>query len=450
MAEFDRSKFKGTQIASIKKVNDDAKKQSKNFNQGGGDYVGFFNIEEGINYLRVAPAHNTEDTPYQPVRTAMLKCKVEKRNADGEIIEGEFEIKNKKIFISTFHCEKDENGKPIIYKDIIETYIGYIIRQAENLHGKGSEDFKRYLNPVNGYMTGGKWNFGIKPSTEFVCYGWDSDKELVRAGLFESWMKKMNEISLKESGDDVLALDVFSDPDTGFPLSITKRKNDKNKWEYIIDAERMSRTDKSWDDFFKRNNPTDEMLMRFSEVKSLKESYVGVYTSRDFGFAIDGLKRFDEENGFNIFANDEFLDEVEEIAALVPEYKKPDDSEKEEKSEPKKPVTASKPEPKQEVKEVTPLQMKKFLREYIQENYGDDQQLPTSIKGDELKEWYELAQAGEELPFSEPENTEEDTQEEQQEEPSETQTEEKPTSNPSVNDRLAMLKARREQQQQGK
>lgn len=400
MAEFDRSRFQGTQIASIKKTQEDAKKSAKTLNtSGGGDYVGFFKIEDGINWLRVAPAHNNEDTPYFPIRTSMLKCKVEKIDTEGNKT-GEFEIKNKKVFISTFHSGKDSEGKPLIPKDVIETYITYVIRQAESLHTRGSDDFKKYLNPVNGYRASGKWIGGIKPTTEFVCFGWNKDGELNRASFYEGWMKKMNEISLKESGDDVLALDVFSDPNTGYPLTITKRKNDRGNNEYVIDADRPARGE-SWETFFKRCNPTDEQLMKLLGTKSLKDSYFNVYSSRDLQLALDGLKRFDDENGYNIFANDEFLDEVEEIAALVPE-KIEETSKEEVKGEPAPPakidVKADTPKGQEAVSNITPIAMKKFLRTYIEENYGAEHELP-NLSGEELKKWYDLAQSNDELPF---------------------------------------------------
>ena len=440
MVEFDRSKFKGAQIASVKKVSDDAKKQAKSFGDfDNGNYVNFFKIEDGINTLRVAPSVD-DNSPYIPVRTSMLKCKVQKRDVDGNVIE-EFEIKNKKIFISSFHSTKDQNGKPTISKDVIETYIGYVVRQAENNYTKGSDDFKKYLNPINGYMSSGKWVSGIKPSTEFVCYGWNGDGELVRAGLFESWMKKINEISLKESGDNVLAIDIFSDPETGYPLSITKRKNDKQKYEYIIDADRPARGE-SWEAFFKRCNPTDEQLMKLTQVPSLKDTYIGVYSDRDFKLAMDGLKRFDEEHGYDIFSNDEFLDEVEEIAKIVPEKTKTStESEKTEKEQPKK-------EPKidvvskKESEKVTPIAAKKFLREYISENYGDEFTLPT-LSTEDLMVWYNLAKQNEELPFK----TESVEVEEQEEEESNS-VESAPSTEPSIDvqQRIAKLRAMRNKQ----
>lgn len=59
----------------------------------------------------------------------------------------------------------------------------------------------------------------------------------------------------------------------------------------------------------------------------------------------------------------------------------------------------------EKVVRVTPLKMKKYLKEYISENY-DDKELPTLTKED-LKVWYDLALEMEELPFNE-ESSEED------------------------------------------
>ena len=46
------------------------------------------------------------------------------------------------------------------------------------------------------------------------------------------------------------------------------------------------------------------------------------------------------------------------------------------------------------------IKMKKFLKEYIAENYGDGETLPKLSK-EEVAEWYDLALAEEELPFHE-------------------------------------------------
>ena len=54
--------------------------------------------------------------------------------------------------------------------------------------------------------------------------------------------------------------------------------------------------------------------------------------------------------------------------------------------------------PRPTAKVATPIKMKKFLKNYILENYGEDEALPKLSK-EELVSWYDLAQNEEELPF---------------------------------------------------
>ena len=64
--------------------------------------------------------------------------------------------------------------------------------------------------------------------------------------------------------------------------------------------------------------------------------------------------------------------------------------------------------PKEEASEsssskVSPIKMKKFLKDYIEENYGEEYTLPKLTKVD-LEKWYELALAEEELPIEDNDN----------------------------------------------
>lgn len=402
---FDRSKFKAAPMSAIEKQEAKAKKASKNFSSGGGGRINFHKVEEGSNWFRIAPAHDPKDSPYVPIRKTMLKCNVDIYE-DGEPT-GEKEVKLKSIFIATQHGEG-------ITKDVIETYIDYVYKRA-NEEYSDKDDRSKFLNPITGYKAKGKWNPGIRPSTNWVTYAWDKAGEIGRLELYDSWMKEMREVSARESEDEAIVLDIFSDPDEGFPLLIDKNK-ESNKWKYTIINETLKKGE-TWEDYFKRNRLSDNQLKDLMEIKSLKEMLVNVYSIRDFEFAIDGLKRFDRENKYDIFKDEEFLKEVEECEAQVKACveARGGDEEKEEK-EAKKESTSS---------DIKPIEMKRFIREYISENYGDDVELP-NIKGDELKEWYLLAKSGDELPFKEEdgddtkeETTEDDsTQEETQDDDS--------------------------------
>lgn len=164
-----------------------------------------------------------------------------------------------------------------------------------------------------------------------------------------------------------------------------------------------------------------------NEVPTLEEIYKDVYSQKDFNMALDGLKRFDEENGYDIFADDGFLAEIEEMAALIPEEGSKDDEgedeapkktkstskskkaeepenedEEEEKSAPRKnPASAPAKEKAAKVASYPPLsKMKKFLEDYIAEEYPEAE-LPDDLTIAEVRSWYDLAQAGEALPFPE-------------------------------------------------
>lgn len=102
---------------------------------------------------------------------------------------------------------------------------------------------------------------------------------------------------------------------------------------------------------------------------------------------------------------------IEEICPTLEgssdEGEQEEDEEQDEKPKAKASKTTSKK--KDEPKKVAPLAMRRFLKEYIEENYPD-KEMP-SLKGADLKEWYDLAQQLEELPF-EDEKEDEDTEEE--------------------------------------
>ena len=130
---------------------------------------------------------------------------------------------------------------------------------------------------------------------------------------------------------------------------------------------------------------------------------------RDFNMAVDGLRRFDVQYKFGIFENEEFLDRLTILKKLVPAYKPKNSGEEETPAEEVKgvgahPSSPNKMNPLKEKEESkasypTPIPaMKRIIKEYISENYGADYSLPELSKDDLIK-WYELAQAGEELPF---------------------------------------------------
>lgn len=387
---FDRSKFKGSTLNDIKGEQERANKALPSLSSGG--RAGFHTIEDGKNWRRIAPAHNNNDPAYRACSTVMLDCDVPEIDDNG-VETGKREVKRKNIFIATQHSLT-------MKQDPVMLYIQYVQKRADDeIQDKDAR--QKFLYPINGWRSkDGKWNWGIKPSTDYVCYAWDSNGTLGRERLYPFMLDQMKKISVERADDNSEIIpDIFTDPDEGYPLIILRIKNDKGKMETSCSCD-MPGKKESWAEFFLRTRVTDEQLAELMKKESLKELYEDVYTTRDFDMAIDGLQRFDKINKYNIFDNEEFVEKITVMRAQCPVYKPKNNEEVE-------PTDVE--ETKQDVKQQTPVTsqsstvvpvpaMKRFLKEYIFENYGADYTLPELDK-ETLTEWYGLAKGGEELPF---------------------------------------------------
>lgn len=99
---------------------------------------------------------------------------------------------------------------------------------------------------------------------------------------------------------------MFSDPTTGFPLQWTRSKDDKGKTVDTIKS-LPPKVGQNWDDFFAQYAVPDKVLEELETLPSLKKIYVNSYQKKDFEMALDGLKRFDENNpDYNIFEQEDF------------------------------------------------------------------------------------------------------------------------------------------------
>jgi hypothetical protein len=393
MTEFNRSQFKGATLSSIKGEQERAEKALPK-NDNFGNRPGFHTVEDGKNYRRIAPAHKPEQPAYRAKSSVFLECEVPELDNDGKET-GKKEVKRKNIFIATQHSKT-------LVDDPINIYIGFVQKRA-NDEIQDKDERSKFLSPVNGWRgKDGKWNWGIRPSTEFICYAWDDKGVLGREQLFPYMLDSMKKISVERADDDAEIIpDIFTDPDEGYPLIITREKNDKGKYETTCSCDLPTKKE-SWPEFFARTRLTDEQLADLFSKESLSDLYEDVYTTRDFNMAIDGLQRFDKKYGYEIFENEDFIQKITELKRLVPEWKPKEVSEEPEKESPKhveereseasndQPMTSAVPVPA----------MKRFLKEYIAENYGEDFSLPELDK-DTLSKWYSLAKQGEELPFDE-------------------------------------------------
>lgn len=415
--KFDKSKFKKQ---SIEDVEAEVKQAEKTMFKGSKSYTGFATVQKGKNVFRVVPAIGKA---YVACKMSKLRVEVPTYDENGKVTGKE--VKDKNVFCADIHGKNLLKGK-----DPIVLYCDYVRKKASEEYQDDAER-RKFLNPIMGYKKGNKFVWGINPTLAYVCYVYQGSKDFARLQLYGTWMKRIKEISVEMSDDETVSFDIFSQLEGAYPLVITMGEDDKGKKTYSLSAG-IPKKGQTWDDFFEETVIPDEDMEYFlNEVPTLEEIYKDVYSQKDFNMALDGLKRFDEENGYDIFADDGFLTEIEEMAALIPEDGDKEDEEDEEDEAPKKakstskskgvkkepedededeekpaprrkaPVSAPAKEKAAKVASYPPLsKMKKFLEDYIAEEYPEAE-LPDDLTIAEVRSWYDLAQAGEALPFPE-------------------------------------------------
>lgn len=427
--KFDKSKFKKQ---SIEDVEAEVKQAEKTMYKGSKSYTGFATVQKGKNVFRVVPAIGKA---YVACKMSKLRVEVPTYDENGKVTGKE--VKDKNVFCADIHGKNLLKGK-----DPIVLYCDYVRKKASEEYQDDAER-RKFLNPIMGYKKGNKFVWGINPTLAYVCYVYQGSKDFARLQLYGTWMKRIKEISVEMSDDETVSFDIFSQLEGAYPLVITMGEDDKGKKTYSLSAG-IPKKGQTWDDFFEETVIPDEDMEYFlNEVPTLEEIYKDVYSQKDFNMALDGLKRFDEENGYDIFADDGFLTEIEEMAALIPEDGGKDDEDDEapkktkstskskkveepetdeEKPDPVKNLASSPAKEKAaKVASYPPLsKMKKFLEEYIGEEYPEAE-LPDDLTIAEVRSWYDLAQAGEALPFPEEDETSTETasEPENKEEPKE-------------------------------
>lgn len=432
--KFDRSKFKKQ---SVEDLDSEVKQAEKTMRKGGKSYTGFATVQKGKNTFRVAPSMGKA---YVACKMSKLRVEVPTYDENGNVTGKE--VKDKNIFCADVHGRNLLKGK-----DPIVLYCDYVRKKASEEYQDDTER-RKYLNPIMGYKKGNKFVWGINPTLAYVCYVYQGNKDFARLQLYGTWMNRIKEISVEQSDDDTVSFDIFSQMEGAYPLVITMGEDDKGKKTYSLSAG-IPKKGQSWDEFFEETAIPDEDMEYFlNEVPSLEEIYKDSYRAKDFEMALDGLKRFDEENNYDIFSDDEFLNEIEEMAAMLPDdsqseedKKTPFDEDEDEQENPKKKPAKKedeeeKPATKKQVAKAPasekaakvasypPLsKMKAFLSQYIDEEYPG-MEIPSDLTITELREWYDLAQKGEALPFSEDE--EENADQEHETESDDDQTKDEP------------------------
>jgi len=407
MSEFNRGAFKGAKLSSLKEEKKQAESKSNVTNSSG--RANFLTIDSGENVFRILPPHKPEEPPYRALRTAWLDCQVPEYDDNGNAT-GKETIKRKRIFIATVHgTDKDGNS---MRNDPVEAFIKYAWKNANNMFSN-KDDRKSYMSPINGYMDKkGKFVPGISPSTNYVFYA-VKDGAIGRLELYKSMVDVMEQYNISaDSDDNPLETDIFSDPDEGVSLIITYNDKAERGKKYIVGKREMTKKFKYLDEFYASERVPDSILQELQTKQSLTELYVNTYSLKDFDFALDGLKRFDEQHKYGIFDNPDFINEISEIKEMLPNQ---DNSPKKSKEHVQPTSNTNKSQPvsiETKIQSMSKFDCNKFLKAYVLENYGEQKPLPTDLSV--LREWVALAMNEEELPF---EN--EDAQEEEYTAPAE-------------------------------
>lgn len=342
---FDRSKFKATDVSTLQQQ-EDANKTPRTTNQDG--RVSFHQIPEGTSKWRIMPAHPDCKSFMAAKQVHWLPQEITYEKNGKEVTE----IKRRPLFNSRTHGSTS--------KDIIEEYISFVMKQVYDEIQDPEERKNRLFNLTN-------WKVGVRGRVTWIVYAQKIEgnaKTLGRLELPGLVKDKMNELAITEDqSDDVIQTDPFTDPDTGKAILITYDKSQKEPVKKYA-------TTLEW-----RGNYTltDEKLEELMEADSLEKIYKNSYKRKDFEKALEGLRIFDEDNGYNAFAHDEWLDICELMDKMYPE-----DEEEVQEPTPKQTKTTT---PKQ-TKATT---VKSTVVEYDEEEEEDDnepQLEDTSSTGD--------------------------------------------------------------------
>lgn len=312
MANSLRSQYRATKISSLKKAVD---KDDAMVGVSNNEYL---NLEDGkVMKIRIFPAHPGEEQFYVPRKCYWLSFV----NSDGDVKRGT-------VLDSILH-----GGTKM---DLVNEYVKY----AKKKYGKDAEKMES--------LTGTGLNSNsLNPQYSWLCYADEvKEGEELHAKIWE--FKKMvrdllNKLAFSEDDDEPIEVDPFTDVDEGLVLAVKyNKKPNKKKGEQYYEV-----------DFAKKSKQpyarplTDDELESFANLKPISE-VTPKYGMRDYERALEGLQNWDEENDFNLFDDDEWLDIVEKVKA---QYEGNDDEDEDEKPK-KKTVKKSAPK-KKEVEEET-------------------------------------------------------------------------------------------------
>lgn len=314
---FDRTRFSAPKLETNRKVSESVNKTMKVGDSNRGDY---HKIDEGMNVFRLFPPHNDNEPTFQPKVVYWIECKVAKTDSEGKAIKDSFEWVRRPIFDSRIHGGTE--------KDIIDEYIKFTKNAVFGSTDK-TEDAKKMVAPINGWKDkSGKWNAGILPSTSFVAYATKGEIKIANIGrleLFQRDKDELEKLNVDDTTGEVLSTDIWSGPDDGVQFTLNRVKDDKGKWVNVIARKQFTPKGKGadvakeWEEFVNSQIIPDDVLEHWSKMEPLSTQFKNAYKRADFLRAVEALQKFDKDNGYHTFDNDEFLAILQEVDGYYPE-----------------------------------------------------------------------------------------------------------------------------------
>lgn len=367
MAKFDRSKFKKSK--SLQQQQDELVESGKLKKKGSSGLPEFLEFKEDGEYLiRFYPAHLDEQgdplSYFMMLRRYTFLKFMKDQYKDGEkVVDADGnavqELGVGIVMDSTVHGDTE--------LDLINEYKEFVRAQGMEMYKDDKEGYKEYMKNIWGYGHGKNFFGGLKASEEFVAYGSllerkDGqlvEKDLYRVILKGSMRKEMLKMSASEDGDEGITTDPFTDPDDGFVVKIvrdSKKAKEANDPSLYYDVSFYTKN------YIPVKFPLpDSFVDKMEEIPSLASQFENKYTTKEFDKALEGLTRFDEEYGYNVFSQDAWLDICEKVASQYPDEEEQEEAQEEstpaEEAKPKKPSPAKKapvkkpapaPEPQEE------------------------------------------------------------------------------------------------------
>lgn len=306
---FNREAYKATPLENLEEQTKEAKEKGiKTF-----DRAEMLEIKKDgtKNRLRIYPSKPGDKSFMYLKMITFLKMELsDKDNNPIKNDDGTRKLGQRPVFDAVVHGQWDEGMAP---RDIIRMYRDAVFAKAKAL---SKEDNAKFLLPLQGSpfnsKVKGEFN-GIKPQSSWICYG-VLNGEFGRIELKPTVREKLNTLAREQDSEEgAFNPDPYTDPDTGRMVFITfyNEKDGADKYAVSIDINKASPI-------------PDDLGEKWEGQTSLQQLYTNCYRLRDFQLALDGLKMFDEESeahlkklgfkeGYNIFADDSFMNAVEDL-----------------------------------------------------------------------------------------------------------------------------------------